>query len=73
MTKPQGQEIDVATDKVTVRDYTVAELAEVEKAIEQEEIIKSSKMEAIAKKAAAKEKLAALGLTADDLKALGLG
>jgi hypothetical protein len=32
-----------------------------------------SEAEAIAKKAAAEAKLAALGLTADDLKALGLG
>lgn len=73
MTKPQVQEIDLATDKMTVRDYTVVELSEVEKAIEQEEMVKALRIEAIAKKAAAKEKLAALGLTADDLKALGLG
>ena len=33
----------------------------------------SDKTEAAAKKAAAEAKLAALGLTADDLKALGLG
>lgn len=72
MTKPQVQEIDVATDKMTVRDYTVAELAEVQKAIEQEEVVKALKAEAVAKKAAALAKLEALGLNESDLKALGL-
>ena len=38
-----------------------------------EEMKKQEKAEAVAKKAAAEAKLAALGLTADDLKALGLG
>jgi hypothetical protein len=37
------------------------------------EIVKQAEAEAAAKKAAAEAKLAALGLTADDLKALGLG
>ena len=72
MTKPQVQEIDALTGEITVRDYTVAELAEVEKSIEQEEVVKASKAEVVAKRAAAEAKLAALGLTADDLKALGL-
>lgn len=35
--------------------------------------VEADKEEAAAKKAAAEAKLAALGLTADDLKALGLG
>jgi hypothetical protein len=51
MTKPQVQEIDAG--EIIVRDYTVAELAEVEKAIEQEEVVKALKAEAVAKKAAA--------------------
>ncbi len=72
MTKPQVQEIDATTGEITVRDYTVTELAEVEKAIEQEEIAKALKASAVAKKAAAQAKLEALGLTTEDLKALGL-
>ena len=72
MTKPQVQEIDALTGEITVRDYTVAELAEVEKAIEQEEVVKALKAEAVAKKAAALAKLEALGLNESDLKALGL-
>lgn len=72
MTKPQVQEIDALTGEITVRDYTVAELAEVEKAIEQEEVIKALKAEAVAKKAAALAKLEALGLNEADLQALGL-
>ena len=72
MTKPQVQEINALTGEIIVRDYTVAELAEVEKAIEQKEIAKALKASAVAKKAAAEAKLAALGLTSDDLKALGL-
>ena len=72
MTKPQVQEIDALTGEIIVRDYTVAELAEVEKAIEQEEVVKALKAEAVAKKAAALAKLEALGLNESDLKALGL-
>ena len=72
MTKPQVQEIDALTGEITVRDYTVAELAEVEKAIEQEEVVKALKAEAVAKKAAALAKLEALGLNESDLRALGL-
>ena len=72
MTKPQVQEIDALTGEIIVRDYTVAELAEVEKAIEQEEVVKALKAEAVARKASALAKLEALGLNESDLKALGL-
>ena len=72
MTKPQVQEIDALTGQIIVRDYTVAELAEVEKAIEQEEVVKALKAEAVARKASALAKLEALGLNESDLKALGL-
>jgi hypothetical protein len=55
------------------KPYTANQLQELEKwkleAQEQEEIFKN----AAATKAVAEAKLAALGLTADDLKALGLG
>ena len=72
MTKPQVQQIDAITGEITVRDYTDAELAEVEKAIEQEEVVKALKAEAVANKATALAKLEALGLNESDLKALGL-
>ena len=65
--------VNVATGEETWRDYTDAEIAEVEAAqaeIAQKQILRA---EADAKKTAAEAKLAALGLTADDLKALGLG
>lgn len=69
-------EVNAETGETIVRDATEAEIAQIEKdAIEQEKI-KAAKAqaeaEAEAKKAAAEAKLAALGLTADDLKALGL-
>lgn len=50
---------------------TQAEVDAAIEAIKQEEV--QAEAEAAAKKAAAEAKLAALGLTADDLKALGLG
>ena len=63
---------NIATGEITERPYTAAEIAEVE--AEQAEAAK--RLEAINKadadKATAQAKLAALGLTADDLKALGL-
>jgi hypothetical protein len=65
---------DYATIKWDVLDGNAPTQAEVDAAIEaikQEEI--QAEAEAAAKKAAAEAKLAALGLTADDLKALGLG
>lgn len=50
---------------------TQAEIDAAIEAVEQEEA--QAQAEATAKKAAAEAKFAALGLTADDLKALGLG
>ena len=65
--------INVETNEVTERPYTVEETAEVEstKAALVIELQKAEDKAAV--KAAAEAKLAALGLTADDLKALGLG
>ena len=54
------------------RDYTPAEIAEVEKAQAEAAELAVKAAEAQAKREAALSKLAALGLTADDLKALGL-
>jgi hypothetical protein len=64
--------VDALTGEETWRDYTEAEIAEVEAAQ-----VKSAQREAEAEakaeaKAAAQAKLAALGLTVSDLEALGL-
>lgn len=67
-------ENDYSTVKWDVLEGDAPTQAEVDvtiEAIKQEEI--QAEAEAAAKKAAAEAKLAALGLTADDLKALGLG
>ena len=65
--------VDATTGEVTYREYTPEEIAEVEAAkIEMAERL--AKLEEVnATKVAAEAKLAALGLTTDDLKALGLG
>jgi hypothetical protein len=68
---------DATTQENTVRDMTADELADYE--IRNAEFIanKNAKEEAetqaLAARTAAEAKLAALGLTTDDLKALGLG
>ena len=68
------KEFNATTGKETVteRDETAQEITERE-AAEAEAIIRASlNAEAETAKAAAQAKLAALGLTTDDLKALGL-
>ena len=66
----------VKDGEVTTRPFNDAELKQLKKDKEKEEAFKAEmlpKEQAIAdKKAAAEAKLAALGLTSDDLKALGL-
>jgi antitoxin component HigA of HigAB toxin-antitoxin module len=65
-------EVNAETGETILRDATEAEIAQIEKdAIEQEKI-NAAKAQAAAKKAAAQAKLEALGLTTEDLKALGL-
>jgi hypothetical protein len=68
--------INCETGELTLVEPTAKELAEAEankiKTEEQVARIEAEKAEAAAKKAAAEAKLAALGLDADDLKALGL-
>lgn len=64
---------DITNDEVTQREYSTAEI---KAAKEAEELLKqqlAKEADAIAAKKAATAKLAALGLTTDDLKALGLG
>ena len=71
-TKPQVTIFDCETQETIVRDATAEEIA----GIEQYKIrLQERKAKAEAKaqaKAAAEGKLAALGLTTDDLRALGL-
>ncbi len=68
------QNDDYSTIKWDVLEGEAPTLAEIDAAIQE---IKAEEAQAelnkAAKKAAAEAKLAALGLTADDLKALGLG
>ena len=68
--------INCETGELTLVEPTTQELAEAEanriKTEEQDARIEAEKAEAVAKKTAAEAKLAALGLDADDLKALGL-
>jgi len=69
-------EVNAQTGETIVRNATEAEIAQIEKdAIEQEKINAAkakAEAEAAAKRSAALSKLEALGLTSDDLKALGI-
>lgn len=73
MTNLTEQIHDVETGEIVVREFSAEEQAEIlearEKHIRQRQAQKAQVAEA---KAAAEAKLAALGLTADDVKALGL-
>lgn len=60
------------TGEVIEREMNETELAQWKKDLAEAELRLKAKAEAEAKKAAAEEKLAALGLSADDLKVLGL-
>lgn len=72
MTKPQVKEHNAETGEEIVREMTDAELAEYEAfQAASEQAFKDAKAAEKAKEVA-QAKLAALGLTADDLKALGL-
>lgn len=65
--------VNVETGEVTEREMNAQELAqyETDKAAAQAQL--EAEAQKAAEKAAATAKLAALGLTEDDLKALGLG
>ena len=60
------------TGEITERAYTAAEIAQVEAAQAESANLLVEMQKAEADKASATAKLEALGLTADDLKALGL-
>ena len=76
MTKPMIRIHDVTTDEVIDREMTDAEfeIYQAEQAIYAAEAAARAEAEAVkeATKQAAQAKLAALGLSTDDLKALGL-
>jgi hypothetical protein len=72
MTKPQVKIVNSQTGEEIVRDANAEELAQMEKDAASYAAELVAKAEAEAKKAAAEAKLEALGLTADDLRALGL-
>ena len=63
---------NAVTGEVIERPYTVAEIAQVEAAQAESAKLVIEMQKAEADKEAAQAKLAALGLTAEDLKALGL-
>ena len=70
MTKPIIRIHDLSTDEIIDREMTDVEYAELQ--LQQTNLIANELANEQAK-AAATAKLTALGLTADDLKALGLG
>jgi hypothetical protein len=72
MTTPQVKEVNAETGEETLRDMNATELAQLAKDVAEREALEAAEAKAAADKAAAGAKLAALGLTADDLKALGL-
>ena len=72
MTKPMIKIHNTETDEVIEREMTEAEYAEHLKSFEPKSLT-LEEAKAAEDKEAAQAKLAALGLTADDLKALGLG
>ena len=70
MTKPIVRIHDLSTDEIIDREMTDVEYAELQ--LQQTNLIANELANEQAK-AAAQAKLTALGLTTDDLKALGLG
>jgi len=73
MTKPMITIHNVETDEIVEREMSVQEYADYQSAQSDATLQIEAQTKAQADKAAAQAKLAALGLTADDLKALGLG
>jgi hypothetical protein len=73
MTKPTIRIFDLETQEVIDRQMTDAEYEAYKAQKAFDDAAAEAELEKANKKAAAEAKLAALGLTADDLKALGLG
>ena len=72
MNKPQIKEYNCETQEEIIRDATNAEIAQMAKDKAEADTIKAEAEAKAQAKAAAEGKLAALGLTTDDLRALGL-
>ena len=72
MTKPQIKEYNCETQEEIVRDATSAEITQMELDAANAAARKAEAEAKAQAKAAAESKLAALGLTTDDLRALGL-
>jgi len=72
MTKPIVKIVNCETGEEIEREMNAAEFAQYGKDNADAEATATKQAEAEAAKSAAQAKLAALGLTADDLKALGL-
>jgi hypothetical protein len=73
MSKPIIREHNLETNEIIDREMTNEEFAEYEKQKAKDLVASEEEAARAAAKAAAETKLAALGLTSDDLKALGLG
>jgi hypothetical protein len=73
MSRPIVKIHDLQNNELIEREMNDAEFAQWEADQAAAEAEATAKAEEAAKKAAAEAKLAALGLTSDDLKALGLG
>lgn len=72
MTKPQIKEYNCETQEEIIRDATDAEIAQMAKDKAEADAIKAEAEAKEQAKTTAEGKLAALGLTTDDLRALGL-
>lgn len=72
MSKPQIKIVNAETGEEIIRDANDAEIAQMDADKVTDEAITAAQVAALAAKQSAEAKLAALGLTADDLKALGL-
>jgi hypothetical protein len=72
MSKPIIREHNLETNEIIDREMTDEEFAEYEKQKAKDLVASEEEAARAAAKAAAEAKLAALGLDADDLKALGL-
>lgn len=73
MSRPIIRIHNIETNEIIDREMNDAEFAQWQADQATATAKAQAAAEAVAKKAAAEAKLAALGLTADDLKALGLG
>lgn len=72
MSNPMIRIHNIETNEIIDREMTNAEFSDYQQSLLPKPLTEQE-VEAVAKKAAAEAKLAALGLTADDLKALLLG